>query len=288
MAPHIQFTADQALSPNATFDAGVLAGKSIVVTGGTSVGARSEHAGKRLLDEFGPKQLRFVQCDIMSWSDQLKLFKTALAESPARTLDIVFANAGISGPDDVFLESPLTPEGDPVKPNVNVIETDIVGTMYTIKLANHYLPRQPAGADRDRLVLITGSLAGYVDRPGRSTVCCCQGFGVRGIMRCMRRTGPNHGVRYNILAPWYIRSKVMSAEVADKIMANGIDLASMDDAATAILHIASDVKLNGRTIAVVPRSETPKGYLDVKQDDIDDDKMLAGWQRKCDQAASHV
>lgn len=37
-----------------------------------------------------------------SWEDQLALFKLAISKSPRKSIDIVVANAGISGPDDVF------------------------------------------------------------------------------------------------------------------------------------------------------------------------------------------
>lgn len=37
-----------------------------------------------------------------SWDDQLHLFKSALSSPPNKSIDIVAANAGISGPDPLF------------------------------------------------------------------------------------------------------------------------------------------------------------------------------------------
>jgi hypothetical protein len=38
-----------------------------------------------------------VHCDVRSWENQLSVFKAAMAKSPNRNVDIVVANAGISG-----------------------------------------------------------------------------------------------------------------------------------------------------------------------------------------------
>lgn len=38
----------------------------------------------------------FVRCDIRNWDDQIRLFETAKSNSPAGSIDVVIANAGIS------------------------------------------------------------------------------------------------------------------------------------------------------------------------------------------------
>jgi NAD(P)-dependent dehydrogenase (short-subunit alcohol dehydrogenase family) len=49
-----------------------------------------------------PSSVKFVKCNVVSWSEQLAVFKEALAFSPTGRIDIVVANAGISGADPVF------------------------------------------------------------------------------------------------------------------------------------------------------------------------------------------
>jgi len=101
------------------FDTTNLKGKSVVVTGGAkglgeayvrafakagafvTIADLDESAGQKLASEF-PKNSVFVKCDVTSWDDQLAVFKTAVAKSPANSVDIVLANAGISGPDPVY------------------------------------------------------------------------------------------------------------------------------------------------------------------------------------------
>lgn len=45
-----------------------------------------------------------LKCDVTSWEDQAKLFEKTIGKSPAGRIDIVVANAGISGQDPVFLD----------------------------------------------------------------------------------------------------------------------------------------------------------------------------------------
>lgn len=47
------------------------------------------------------------------------------------------------------------------------------------------------------------------------------------------------------------------------MVANGIKPASKEDAAAAVLHLASDASLNGRAVAVVTRDLDPRGYVDL-------------------------
>ena len=44
----------------------------------------------------------YAECNVNTWSDQVNLFKTAISKSPTKSVDIVIANAGISGPDTVW------------------------------------------------------------------------------------------------------------------------------------------------------------------------------------------
>lgn len=40
-----------------------------------------------------------MQCDVVKWEDQARLFKVAKEKSPNGGIDVVIANAGIYGPD---------------------------------------------------------------------------------------------------------------------------------------------------------------------------------------------
>jgi NAD(P)-dependent dehydrogenase (short-subunit alcohol dehydrogenase family) len=51
----------------------------------------------------------FVKCDVREWKDQVAVFKSAVACSPHKSVDIVIANAGISGEDSLFRLGITTP-----------------------------------------------------------------------------------------------------------------------------------------------------------------------------------
>ena len=46
---------------------------------------------------------------------------------------------------------------------MHIIEINLIGVMYTLKLAIHYFRRRPVSGDRDRCFIFGGSIAGYVD-----------------------------------------------------------------------------------------------------------------------------
>jgi alpha-D-ribose 1-methylphosphonate 5-triphosphate synthase subunit PhnH len=48
------------------------------------------------------RNAQFVKCDTTFWTDQLYMFKQAVANSPDKSCDVVIANAGVSGADELF------------------------------------------------------------------------------------------------------------------------------------------------------------------------------------------
>jgi hypothetical protein len=56
-------------------------------------------------------------------------------------------------------------DSEPKKPALTIVHVNMIGTMYTFKLAAHYFRKQPDTQERDRCLLITGSMTQYVDSP---------------------------------------------------------------------------------------------------------------------------
>lgn len=145
------------------------------------------------------------------------MFKLAVSKSPRKSVDIVVANAGISGPDDVFTidggasffpqsrvkqYSDFSLEGDePVKPNLKIVNIDLLAVMYTLKLARHYFSKHTVNAEHDRCFIVNASLVGFLDVPGIPQYMASK-WGCRALMRCIRRTTAVDGVRMNLTGPW--------------------------------------------------------------------------------------
>ena len=107
----------------------------------------------------------------------------------------------------------------------------------------HYLNRNPEGSER--CLIMTASLAGYLDLPGTPQYSSAK-WGVRGLMRALRTTHPTMGMRVNIISPWFVKTPIMSAEVVKLLAERGVEYATKEDAAAAVLHIASDKSINGK------------------------------------------
>jgi NAD(P)-dependent dehydrogenase (short-subunit alcohol dehydrogenase family) len=216
-----QFNHAHAVKPTDSFDTKSLQGKSVVITGAASgigeacmrsfvsagafvtFGDLAEDRARALVSELGQDKVTFVKCDTRVWEDQASLFKTACEKSPSGGIDIVLANAGITGLDPVFNDKSDPTTGEPVKPDLAIVETNLIGSMYTTRLALHYFQRQPEGPNRDRCLLITSSIAGYADHNGAPQYSAAK-FGVRGMMRSLRQVLPRQNARVNVISPWYV------------------------------------------------------------------------------------
>ncbi|OAL34961.1 hypothetical protein AYO20_05676 [Fonsecaea nubica] len=157
------------------------------------------------------------------------------------------------------------------------MEINLMGLLYTVKLALHYFRRQPVDSDRDRCLILKSSLAGYVDLPG-SIQYNSSKFGVRGALRSLRRTSWKENIRVNLVAPWYIRTPILSQKVQEFLDGKGVGFALVEDCCRAMLFIASDPTINGRGIGVVSRQHAKEGYMDL---DLDDYKagLYSEWQQ---------
>lgn len=66
--------------------------------------------------------------------------------------------------------SSTEPNDPPSKPALNIIDVNIVGTLYTFKLAVHYFRKQADDEPRDRCFIITGSITAWIDSPVSSSL----------------------------------------------------------------------------------------------------------------------
>ena len=159
----------------------------------------NQEAGNALQQELSASTT-FVRCDVTSWSDQLSVFKTAKEVSPASAIDIVVANAGLSGNDDIFTND--ISKDEPDEPAISIVNVNLIGVLRTTKLALWYFRKQNAAeTKRDCCLVLQSSLAGYADLQGANQYNASK-FAVRGLMRSLRQTEGANGVRVNLIAPW--------------------------------------------------------------------------------------
>ncbi|KAK7941452.1 uncharacterized protein PG986_013839 [Apiospora aurea] len=199
------------------------------------VGDVNDQAGEALAAELRtlagatPHQ-HYRHCDVTSWESQAVLFRDAVALSPHRGLDAVVVNAGISDTDFAFCRaeekkgSGNNQNGSPGpgKPDMKCLDVNLVGAAYTAHLAMYWLsrnsgstahdlgkPRTPDGPERDRHLLLVGSVASLWP-VAKSTQYTMSKHAVMGLFRSLRgMAGWQSGVRVNMLCPYIIATGIV-------------------------------------------------------------------------------
>ena len=64
-----------------------------------------------------------------------------------------------------------------------------------------------------------------------------------------------------------------------------MEFATVEDAASAVMRIACDSRISGRTLAIVPRSWVKNGYVDYDLDDYPEEHPLGKAQAIGDRVA---
>lgn len=215
---------------------------------------------RSLSKETGNRNLHFVQCDVTDWQSQVSFFKEAIRLSPHGGIDTVVANAGIVGHEK--LEQPLGLDvANPPRPNLSVINVNLIGVLYTAHLALYYLPRnpgsnsanakcEPANVHRDRHLLLIGSYASFIPLPGQALYGSSK-HAVVGLFRCLRSTSFSQGVRTNLICPYFIDTPILSP--LGRVILAGSVVGAVEDVVEAATRLTADPRVVGRAISVGPK-----------------------------------
>ena len=233
-----------------------LRGKSAIVTGGSSgIGQGIVHyltnAGARVLigDVQEPTNPidgpLFQKTDAGSWEDLLSLFKRA--EREFGRIDIVVPNAGFGDSGDYF-ENKVNDNGDPIKPEFKCLKVTLIGQMYTVKLAMHFMRKQePQGG----VIVSTVSRSGYDCQS--IPVYAVSKHGMIGLMRGLRNHVPYWNVRVNSIAP-HVTDTAATRRLPSLIpdlQRIGIPVSTVEETARAAAFLAANENYNGSTISIM-------------------------------------
>jgi NAD(P)-dependent dehydrogenase (short-subunit alcohol dehydrogenase family) len=221
-----------------------------------------------------------VKVNVTIWEDQLRLFQEAAKLSPTGRISYVVANAGMIKSDSVYHVSGTD---EPHKPDLQILEVNIIGAMYTTKLALHYFVKRNGtveSADQDDTSLILmGSGASFLDGP-RAPQYQASKWAMRGLLHSLRRTAFFHGTRVNMIAPWYIRPSILSEEIFNDVAKAGVEFARLEDAQSCLLRILSDTSINGRSLFIGARKWKAEGYWDLDVDDYHSNPVVEQIQQE--------
>ena len=234
--------------------------------GNVIIGDISEDSGRKLVEKVksstGNSDLHFIKLDVTDWSSQVSFFREACKLSPHGGIDCVVANAGIVNSESTVVEEPPDYQDmdNPPPPKLKTIDVNLVGVLYTVTLANSYLPRNPGSAKcsvqdatagpRDRHLLLISSLAGLQPLPSQ-TLYAASKHAVIGIFRTLRVTAPiRHGIRINVLCPYFADTPLLG--VAGGLVMAGGGLATVDSIVEAGTRLVADSRIIGRGLAIGP------------------------------------
>lgn len=210
----------------ATAKAFIAEGAKVAITG------RNKATLDAALKELGPNAIA-VQAD----ATDIPATEQAVAEVAKAfgKIDILFANAGISG---------ATPIGGTTLETFEaVLKTNVTGVFFTVQAAASHLS---AGAS----VILNGSVMSQLGSPGSSAYAASKAA-VRGMARVMASELAARGIRVNTVSPGATRTPIWdkSAPTADakaqleKRLASMIPLGRLgeaDEIAKVVLFLASD------------------------------------------------
>ncbi|KAK4868290.1 hypothetical protein LT330_007012 [Penicillium expansum] len=183
----------------------------VFITGGSSgIGKATaelclKHGANVIIGDMNPlpsdleisEKLKFIKLDVSSWESQRDAF--IQIEERFGRLDHVFANAGV-GPTIDFLDETLDKNDHLTPPDLRTINVNLLGVLYTVRLATYYIQKNSAHRLSGELgsIVVTASGASFQNfSAGDYTIAK---HGVLGLIR-----GIGHQlegkVRLNAVAP---------------------------------------------------------------------------------------
>lgn len=300
------------IDTSVAYDPDWVRGKTILITGGAGgfgegflrkwathganviIGDLNVQKGDQLIREVrretGNPDVHFIHCDVVNWESQVHLFREAIRLSNHGGIDVVVANAGVIDQRPAFEEPEALKEDEPVKPDLTTIDVNLTGLLYTTHLALFHLPRNPKSQSanrssvpsssnpRDRHLLLLGSIASMTALPGQALYGVSK-HGVLGLFRSLRGTSFAHGIRVNMLCPYFIDTPIISAK--GRFLLAGITMGKVEDVVDAATRFTADSRIIGRSLVVGPKlrvEESADGQMTLLDASDTRGKETAVWE----------
>ncbi|KIJ49688.1 hypothetical protein M422DRAFT_28053 [Sphaerobolus stellatus SS14] len=173
------------------------------------------------------------KCDVTIWEQQLSLFQ--LAMETFGHVDIVVPNAGLTergGYSDV--RSDLV-NGVPKKPDLKTLEVDLIGVLYTARLALFYL-LEDYTPDALKSIVFIGSMSTFEAIPGGALYSTSK-HAALAVMSSLHGQY-NDRIRFGIVCPWFADTAIVPTAV--KLFMAGIPLTPIARVGGAIFKAATD------------------------------------------------
>ncbi|KAI1131385.1 15-hydroxyprostaglandin dehydrogenase [Nemania abortiva] len=214
----------------------------------------------------------FRRCDISSWAEQAAAFK-AVYDDVGR-VDVVIANAGISeggrswivppapGKDASEIELELELE----EPKLKILDVNLTGNVYSVKLAMYYMLRNaPDAATGLRgLIICTASNVGMYPFPPAPLYAASK-HAIVGLVRSLGPVyaQPHIGIRINALAPAVLETNISGTHGLFKKMV----VTPPDTLTSGLWKLLTDTSLTGQVAEIHGNNVTFRPPHDIVDED---------------------
>ncbi|KAH8887029.1 NAD(P)-binding protein [Thozetella sp. PMI_491] len=280
-------------TPSTTNNVPAQGQKSVLVTGGSSgiglenvrhfasqghrvamldVSSSGAEVAAEVAAEFPQSTVTFKKCDVSSWEDQAAAFKQVYDDHGGR-LDVVMANAGISE-QGVTTAIDLSEE-EPSKPRTKSLEVNLVGVVYSVKLAAHYMNKNPPseGAVSRGSIICTASNAGLYPFP-TAPLYAASKAGVIGLVRSMGVLLESSKIQINGLAPAVLGQEEANKDdtketniAPDKALFNNMIMTPMSTLIRGVAQFIEDPSLTGAIAEIHGEKVTIRPHHDYVDED---------------------
>jgi NAD(P)-dependent dehydrogenase (short-subunit alcohol dehydrogenase family) len=119
-----------------------------------AIGDVNSQRGEELSAELG-SAVCFQRTDVSSWEQLAVLFKKAWMTWGR--IDFHAANAGIDDKESLHVSTSLNDDDEPSKPDLTVVNVDLLSVFYGVRLATHYFRKNEVKGGK---IVVTSSSAG--------------------------------------------------------------------------------------------------------------------------------
>ncbi|RAL58141.1 hypothetical protein DID88_002381 [Monilinia fructigena] len=232
------------------YDSGWVAGKTIVITGGTS------RFGEGFFRKWAENGANVIIGDVNNAKGKALVEGTAEL-SPSKGIDSVVADAGITEEILSFQEPKNLDAPEPHKPNFKAFEVDLLGVLS--QKANPSTTPGPNTPDRN--LLLIGSVASLAPLPGQILYAVSK-HGVLGLFRTLRSTSFANGVRVNMLCPYFIDTPLIPT-------------------GDASMRLMADTRIVGRALVIGPKVRVDE-ELNLLPETSEEGNYKAVWEAYAD------
>ncbi|KAK9897790.1 NAD(P)-binding protein [Cystobasidium minutum MCA 4210] len=190
---------------------------------------------------------------VSDWNGLRSVFEWA--DQKFGRIDSVIACAGVTEDQNPSYDAEvLDKDGKLQAPSLRTLDVNLIGTIYTLKLARYYMRKRKVKGS----VVLLGSLSSFFGLP-LGPMYTTSKHGVYGLTRSVAYSAAPDGININMVAPWFVKTPILNVPV--KLLLAGLPYTKMPDVVNAITYAATCRDLAGAALPV-----DPKGVFIVPHD----------------------